>query len=122
MRCIQLRRDPHLDPPPLRGGGKRDCVHSESRFWWPSICVHPRSSVVSSSSATHRVWSVCSAMTTLARDIAARPQQDKLARLRALEQKVLWLSSWMIHNANHLRENHDGLKVGGHRSEERRVG
>ena len=23
--------------------------------------------------------------------------------LAALEQKVLWLASWMIHNANHLR-------------------
>jgi pyruvate dehydrogenase E1 component len=36
--------------------------------------------------------------------------------LRALEKKVLWLASWMIHNANHLRENSDGLKVGGHQA------
>jgi pyruvate dehydrogenase E1 component len=36
--------------------------------------------------------------------------------LRALEKKVLWLGSWMIHNANHLRENADGLKVGGHQA------
>ena len=36
--------------------------------------------------------------------------------LRALEKKVLWLSSWMIHNANHIRENTDGLKVGGHQA------
>ena len=28
---------------------------------------------------------------------------DKLACLNALERKVLWLSTWMIHNANHLR-------------------
>ena len=28
---------------------------------------------------------------------------DKLACLEALERKVLWLSTWMIHNANHLR-------------------
>src|SRR5213596_3301313 len=55
-------------------------------------------------------------MTTLARDIAARSQQDKLAILRVLEQKVLWLSTWMIHNANHLRQNRDGLKVGGHQA------
>ena len=55
-------------------------------------------------------------MTTLARDIAAHSRQDKLAILRALEQKVLWLSSWMIHNANHLRDNRDGLKVGGHQA------
>lgn len=36
--------------------------------------------------------------------------------LRDLESKVLWLSTWMIHNANHLRENVDGLKVGGHQA------
>jgi len=41
---------------------------------------------------------------------------DKLAILSALERKVLWLASWMIHNANHLRENSDGLKVGGHQA------
>ena len=33
-----------------------------------------------------------------------------------LERKVLWLSSWMIHNANHLRPNEDGVKVGGHQA------
>ncbi len=36
--------------------------------------------------------------------------------IRQLERKVLWLSAWMIHNANHLRENDDGLKVGGHQA------
>jgi pyruvate dehydrogenase E1 component len=41
---------------------------------------------------------------------------DKLACLTALERKVLWLSTWMIHNANHLRPNRDGLKVGGHQA------
>ena len=29
---------------------------------------------------------------------------------------MLWLASWTIHNANHLRENADGLKVGGHQA------
>ena len=41
---------------------------------------------------------------------------DKIKFLKILNQKVLWLSSWMVHNANHLRENKDGLKVGGHQS------
>ncbi len=41
---------------------------------------------------------------------------DTLDILRKLEKKVLWLASWMIHNANHLRENTDGLKVGGHQA------
>ena len=41
---------------------------------------------------------------------------DKLACLAALEKKVLWLSTWMIHNANHIRPSRDGLKVGGHQA------
>ena len=41
---------------------------------------------------------------------------DRLAILAALEKKALWLSSWMIHNANHIRPNADGLKVGGHQA------
>jgi len=36
--------------------------------------------------------------------------------LSELEKKVLWLASWTIHNANHLRDNGDGLKVGGHQA------
>ena len=36
--------------------------------------------------------------------------------LRALEKKILWLASWTIHNANHLRDNDDGVKVGGHQA------
>lgn len=42
------------------------------------------------------------------------PQTDTLRALRELERKVLWLSSWTIHHANHLRASRDGLKVGGH--------
>jgi pyruvate dehydrogenase E1 component len=42
--------------------------------------------------------------------------KGKLQALSALEKKVLWLAAWMIHNANHLRENTDGLKVGGHQA------
>jgi len=41
---------------------------------------------------------------------------DELDTLAALERKVLWLASWTIHNANHLRDNTDGLKVGGHQA------
>jgi pyruvate dehydrogenase E1 component len=40
----------------------------------------------------------------------------RLEMLRALARKVLWLSSWTIHNANHLRPKRDGLKVGGHQA------
>ncbi len=50
-----------------------------------------------------------------------RPDNDayapeELAALAALERRVLWLSVWMIHHANHLRPSRDGLKVGGHQS------
>jgi pyruvate dehydrogenase E1 component len=39
-----------------------------------------------------------------------------LAILDELERKVLWLATWTIHHANHVRENTDGLKVGGHQA------
>ena len=51
-----------------------------------------------------------------ARPDADSPDADKLACLAALEKKALWLSTWMIHNANHLRPSRDGLKVGGHQA------
>ncbi|MDB5534825.1 MAG: hypothetical protein JWO28_3140 [Hyphomicrobiales bacterium] len=40
----------------------------------------------------------------------------RLETLSALARKVLWLSSWTIHHANHIRPNADGLKVGGHQA------
>ncbi len=41
---------------------------------------------------------------------------NTLSLLTELERKVLWLASWTVHNANHLRPNADGLKVGGHQA------
>src|SRR3979490_3359326 len=46
----------------------------------------------------------------------ATPGTGELDILRELEKKVLWLASWTIHHANHLRENVDGLKIGGHQA------
>lgn len=40
----------------------------------------------------------------------------ELSALATLEERLLWLASWTIHNANHLRPNRDGLKVGGHQA------
>jgi pyruvate dehydrogenase E1 component len=40
----------------------------------------------------------------------------RLVYLAELERKILWLSSWTIHHANHVRPNRDGLKVGGHQA------
>jgi len=45
-----------------------------------------------------------------------RPSADELAMLSELEKKVLWLATWTIHHANHLREASDGMKVGGHQA------
>jgi pyruvate dehydrogenase E1 component len=39
-----------------------------------------------------------------------------LDALRLLDDRLRWLSAWTIHNANHLRESRDGLKVGGHQA------
>ncbi len=51
-------------------------------------------------------------------DGAGNDQHDQktLTILRELERKVLWLSSYMIHHANHEVDRGDGLKVGGHQA------
>ncbi len=51
-----------------------------------------------------------------ARGAALTPRLAELSILADLERRILWLSSWMIHNANHLRPSRDGLKVGGHQA------
>jgi pyruvate dehydrogenase E1 component len=49
---------------------------------------------------------------------AGRPHgaNDALEIIGELDAKVHWLSAWTIHNANHLRDSRDGLKVGGHQA------
>ena len=40
-----------------------------------------------------------------------------LAHLETLQRRLLWISCWMIHSANHLREKAEGdVKVGGHQA------
>ncbi|MCH8843404.1 MAG: transketolase [SAR324 cluster bacterium] len=41
---------------------------------------------------------------------------EELEILKAVEKKVLWLSTYMIHYANHIRPNPDSIKVGGHQA------
>ena len=36
--------------------------------------------------------------------------------LKTVEQRLLWLSHWMIHNANHIRPKVDAIKLGGHQA------
>jgi pyruvate dehydrogenase E1 component len=45
-----------------------------------------------------------------------RRMPERVAVLESIEARLRWLSSWTIHNANHLRDSRDGLKVGGHQA------
>lgn len=49
-------------------------------------------------------------------DTIALDRQDTVKALDMLETRLRWLSAWTVHNANHLREKRDGLKVGGHQA------
>src|SRR6201982_2787968 len=49
-------------------------------------------------------------------DMAETVSPADLRILAGLERKVLWLATCTIHQANHLRDNADGLKVGGHQA------
>jgi pyruvate dehydrogenase E1 component len=43
-------------------------------------------------------------------------QSEDQTHLKTIEQRVLWLSLWMIHHANHIRPKEDGIKIGGHQA------
>src|SRR5678815_4547468 len=45
-----------------------------------------------------------------------KPVATDIEALKILEERLRWLSAWTIHHANHVRENDDGLKVGGHQA------
>ena len=56
---------------------------------------------------------------TLAKKNRRRGNEERdalIQRLEAIDRKALWLATWMIHNANHIRPNEDGVKVGGHQA------
>ena len=55
-------------------------------------------------------------MTAISRRSSPPRSNDALDIIGELDAKVHWLSAWTIHNANHLRESRDGLKVGGHQA------
>ena len=45
-----------------------------------------------------------------------KPVATDIEALKILDERLRWLSAWTIHHANHLRDNADGLKVGGHQA------
>lgn len=56
-------------------------------------------------------------------EVSVKPPATKLSAvaseldiLRNIQDRVLWLSTYMIHYANSIRENSDGVKVGGHQA------
>ena len=46
----------------------------------------------------------------------ARPARPTRRTLDAIANRILWLAARMIHEANHVRPNPDGIKVGGHQA------
>jgi pyruvate dehydrogenase E1 component len=52
----------------------------------------------------------------MSRAMLKKTAAPDLDALRLLDERLRWLSAWTIHNANHLRESPDGLKVGGHQA------
>lgn len=49
--------------------------------------------------------------------MSKRLSLTNIENLNLLSRRILWLSHWMIHNANHLRPAEDGsVKVGGHQA------
>jgi len=48
--------------------------------------------------------------------VQLRPQTDPFGALGEIERRVLWLSTAIVHEANHLRPTRSGLKVGGHQT------
>ena len=49
-------------------------------------------------------------------DVDLRTEDDRLTAMRALEQKVLWLATALVHHANRVRTTTSGIKVGGHQA------
>jgi len=44
------------------------------------------------------------------------PTPALISATEEVQKRVLWLATLMIHHANHVRPNHDGVKVGGHQA------
>ena len=44
------------------------------------------------------------------------PNKSDIELLVEIENKVRWLASWIIYNANNIRPSRDGIKVGGHQA------
>src|SRR5437773_6442000 len=50
------------------------------------------------------------------RRVTLRPAVSRLEVLERIQKTVLWLSTYMVHHANSIRPNPEGVKVGGHQA------
>lgn len=48
--------------------------------------------------------------------LVADARAELIETIETLDTRLRWLSAWTVHNANHIREKRDGLKVGGHQA------
>src|SRR5262245_47545525 len=59
-------------------------------------------------------------MTAIVTELRPAPDDrngaEYLAALDAIQRRVLWLASYMVHYANHMRPNPEKIKVGGHQA------
>src|SRR6266702_537150 len=103
----------------LRSMASMACIGMNSVSWAPDWDFIPilagmsREFEISGNRGPGKIWSDM----VLKSGAAVMPiAPARLELLSALARKVLWLSSWTIHHANHVRPNADGLKVGGHQA------
>src|SRR6202161_4919621 len=66
-------------------------------------------------STRYSVRLTVSMMTSTHQDAPGTPEA-RLRTLREIEQRVLWLSTAIVDQANRVRPNPSGLKVGGHQA------
>ncbi len=69
---------------------------------WGGEAASPRTSVPPSSSTEDHRW--------------GGGEEADLETLDAIQRRILWLATQMIHYANHERANPDGSKIGGHQA------
>jgi len=85
----------------------------------PQITVDARLTKAAQTAQTTQTPAIAQTETARAemtRPVRAVPEPDDLAVLDAIQRRVLWLSTLIVHHANHVRPNPDDLKVGGHQA------
>src|SRR4051795_12985972 len=61
-------------------------------------------------------WTACAPGRDTCAMAATEQQRPSLATLEAVQDRVLWLATSIIHHANKVRTTPSGVKVGGHQA------